>query len=115
VVGVHAHALQAPTEEREAAVAAIESALRHPLLRSAKAALEVRRETPVVDVLGVGEMLEGTIDLAFRDANGWTVVEFKTDDDLKAHLPEYQAQTEAYVKAIGGATKERTRGVLLRV
>jgi ATP-dependent exoDNAse (exonuclease V) beta subunit len=115
VVGVHAHALQAPTEEREAAVAAIESALRHPLLRSAKAALEVRRETPVVDVLGVGEMLEGTIDLAFRDANGWTVVEFKTDDDLEAHLPEYQAQTEAYVKAIGGATKERTRGVLLRV
>jgi ATP-dependent exoDNAse (exonuclease V) beta subunit len=69
----------------------------------------------VVDVLGVGEMLEGTIDLAFRDASGWTVVEFKTDDDLEAHLAEYQAQTEAYVKAIGGATKERTRGVLLRV
>jgi ATP-dependent exoDNAse (exonuclease V) beta subunit len=91
------------------------AALRHPLLQSARRAQEVRREAPVVDVLGVGEMLEGTIDLAFRDATGWTVVEFKTDDDLEAHLAEYQAQTEAYVKAIGGATKERTHGVLLRV
>jgi ATP-dependent helicase/nuclease subunit A len=115
VVDVHVNALHAPKEERDAAVSAIAQALRHPLFVAARAADEVRRETPVVDVLGVGEMLEGTIDLAFHDARGWTVVEFKTDDDLDAHLDAYKAQTESYVKAIERATRERTRGVLLRV
>jgi hypothetical protein len=68
----------------------------------------------VVDVLEPGDGLEGTIDLAFRTAAGWTVVEFKTDEGLASHRPEYEAQTAAYVHAIGAATGLPTRGIILQ-
>jgi ATP-dependent exoDNAse (exonuclease V) beta subunit len=115
VVAVHARALLAPPEEVRAAGDAVEAALAHPLLAAARVAREVRREAPVLDVGPGGEVTEGVIDLAFADEGGWTVIEFKTDDDLEGHRPAYEAQAEAYVRAIAGATATPTRGVLLRV
>ena len=43
------------------------------------------------------------------------MIEFKTDDDLSLHRLAYEAQTEAYVRAIAGATGTPARGVLLWV
>jgi hypothetical protein len=43
------------------------------------------------------------------------VVDFKTDKDLAARQPEYEAQLASYVRAISAATGEPARGVLLRV
>ena len=115
VVAVHARALLASDAEVSAAVDAVEAALAHPIFLAARQAKEVRREVPVMDVGPGGELVEGVVDLAFADAAGWTVVDFKTDDDLETHRVAYEAQTEAYVRAIAGATKAPTRGVLLRV
>jgi len=69
----------APAEEVEAAATAVAEALRHPLLQRAAQALEVRREEPLLHALPGGALLEGVVDLAFREAHGWTVVDFKTD------------------------------------
>jgi ATP-dependent helicase/nuclease subunit A len=115
VVEVHARALLAPSEEQAAAVDAVEAALAHPLFAQARVAKQVRRETPVVDHPVTGEVLEGSIDLAFFDGAQWTVVEFKTDDIYEANRAAYEAQTWVYVRAIAAATGTPTNGVLLRV
>jgi ATP-dependent exoDNAse (exonuclease V) beta subunit len=114
-VAAHGRALLASPAEQVAAVEAVLAALAHPLLEAARAAQVVRRECGIVEVLGPGDFLEGSIDLAFRDATGWTVVEFKTDEDLEAHRAAYEAQTAAYVRAVRAATGLPTRGVLFRV
>ena len=58
----------------------------HPLLRRAAASArrgECRRETPVMLPGSGGELIEGVVDLAFREAAaGWTVVDFKTDAEI---------------------------------
>lgn len=115
VVSVHARALLATPGEIAAAAAAVEAALVHPLLVRARGAKEVRREAPVVLRGSDGQVTEGVIDLAFSDEGGWTVIEFKTDDDLSLHRLAYEAQTEAYIRAIAGATGTPARGVLLWV
>jgi ATP-dependent exoDNAse (exonuclease V) beta subunit len=115
VVSVHARSLLATPDEVAAAGDAVEAALAHPLLAQARGAKEVRREAPVVDPGPEGEVTEGVIDLAFADEGGWTVVEFKTDEDLEPNRLAYEAQTAAYVRAITGATGTSARGVLLRV
>jgi ATP-dependent exoDNAse (exonuclease V) beta subunit len=115
VVEVHARALFATAEEAAAAVEAVVQALAHPLLEAARRADEVRREEPVVDVVAPGEVVEGTVDLAFGGPRGWTVVDFKTDLDPLAHRDAYAAQVGAYVRAIARATGAPVRGVLLWV
>jgi ATP-dependent exoDNAse (exonuclease V) beta subunit len=114
-VAAHGRALLASPAEQMAAVEAVLAALAHPLLEAARAAQVVRRECGIVEVLGPGDFVDGSIDLAFRDANGWTVVEFKTDEDLEAHRAAYEAQAAAYVRAVRAATGLPTRGVLFRV
>jgi ATP-dependent exoDNAse (exonuclease V) beta subunit len=102
----------APPEEIAAAAAAVAAALQHPLLQAAARAEEVRREEPVVHRLADGTLLEGVVDLAFRDADGWTVVDFKTQgSDREA----YGAQVHLYCAAVEAATGLRARGVLLAV
>ena len=60
-------------------------------------------------------MIEGVIDLAFRERDQWQVIEFKTDDTLERHRGEYLAQTRAYVAAIAAATGLKAHGTLLLV
>jgi ATP-dependent exoDNAse (exonuclease V) beta subunit len=73
---------------------------------------EVRREEPVVHRLADGTLLEGVVDLAFRDADGWTVVDFKTEGSDRE---SYGAQVHLYCAAVEAATGLRARGVLLAV
>jgi ATP-dependent exoDNAse (exonuclease V) beta subunit len=116
VAAVRGRMIGAPLEEVEAAAVAVGAALAHPLLRQAAASSDLRRETPVMLRRADGSLVEGVVDLAFREpADGresWTVVDFKTDE---AAPPEYHAQVRLYMEAIAQATGEPARGVLLLV
>ncbi len=97
---------------------AVGEALQHPVVqraRAADAAGRCRRETPVSLRLDDGTLVEGQLDLAFEDADGWTVVDFKTDADLDASLDTYRRQVALYAHALAAATGTPARGVLLRI
>jgi ATP-dependent helicase/nuclease subunit A len=119
---VQGRLIGATLDEVNAAKEAIVAALAHPLvMRAAKAAArgECRRETPVVMPLDDGGVLDGVIDLAFREesASGpvWFVVDFKTDSDVEAHGAAYETQVSLYMQAVERSTGERAQGVLLSV
>jgi ATP-dependent exoDNAse (exonuclease V) beta subunit len=106
--------LGASPDEIAAAAHAVTTALEHPLLRRA-AGGACRREMPVALRLDDGSLVEGVVDAAFDDADGWTVVDFKTDAELSGRLPEYRRQVDLYARAVAEATGRPCRGVLLRV
>jgi ATP-dependent exoDNAse (exonuclease V) beta subunit len=96
--------------------ALVRAALAHPLLERAARARECRREVPMAVRTRDGVVAEGVIDLAFAEADGWTVVDFKTDlDPGSAARPEYTEQVRLYVEAVAVATGAAVRGVLLGV
>ncbi len=115
---LHGRLLGATVEETEAAAEIVVRALAHPLLRRAAEAARAgrcRRECPVAIRLADGLLAEGVIDAAFRDDEGWTVVDFKTDVEIGARLEEYRRQVGLYAAAVTRATGLAARGVLLRV
>jgi len=111
---VQGRLLGATPEELTVAARAAAAALSHPLLRRAAAAEDCRREEPILHRLEDGTLLEGVVDLAFRDASGWTVVDFKTDAQ-PASQPRYAAQLRLYCAAITAVTQLPTRPALLAV
>jgi ATP-dependent helicase/nuclease subunit A len=114
-VAAQAHALGSPPDEHRSAVEAVKAALEHPLWARAAASVRVHREVPLTVKLGDGRMAEGVADLAFREDDGWTVVDFKTDFELEANRPKYEAQLAVYAQAISAATGLPARTVLLSV
>jgi ATP-dependent helicase/nuclease subunit A len=114
LAGAQARLLGGTAEEQRAAVATVVAALAHPLLERALSAPDVRREVPIVHQQPDGALAEGVIDLAFREPDGWTIIDFKTD---AAVAPDsvYAAQLNLYVEAVRRATGEPARGVLLMV
>jgi len=114
--------LAAPKDEVDAAVQTVVSALRHDLIERARrssARGQCHREAPLVLRRTDGSVLEGIVDLAFREVDDelphWTVVDFKTDVTLRGRADEYAIQVDAYVEALVAATGEPARGVLLWV
>jgi ATP-dependent exoDNAse (exonuclease V) beta subunit len=121
----------ATSEEVDAATAAVSAALEHPLLRRARAAAALgacRREVPVMLPLPGGAdanaappaLMDGTIDLCFREGDGraarWIVVDFKTDAELdEERIAGYARQVALYCEAVTKATGEPADGVLLSV
>jgi ATP-dependent exoDNAse (exonuclease V) beta subunit len=111
----------ATAEEVTAAVATIGRVLQHPILRRAAGRAKecVRRESPVMLALKDGPLVEGVIDLAFRDETtdfaGWTVVDFKTDREFEETSDHYIAQVRMYSEAVAAAMRAPARGVLLVV
>jgi ATP-dependent helicase/nuclease subunit A len=94
-------------------------ALEHPILRRAAASARkggIRRETPVVLTLDDGRLVEGVVDLAFReempDFVGWTVVDFKTDRESAESSARCLAQVRVYAQAIQAATGSPARGIV---
>lgn len=110
-----ARTLGCPDDERAAAERAVTAALVHPLWKRAAGASEVRREWPVMLPLEDGQLVEGVVDLAFKESAGWTVIDFKTDVELDSNREHYEAQVGLYAKAIGLATDAKASGVLLSV
>lgn len=108
----------AAAEEVSAAATAAKAALAHPLLRRAAESArrgECRRESPVILPGSGGELIEGVVDLAFREGTSWVVVDFKTDAEIAGRKARYETQVLLYVEAIRAATGEGARGVLLAV
>jgi ATP-dependent exoDNAse (exonuclease V) beta subunit len=115
VAAIEGRLLGASDEEVAAATAAVAGALAHPLLRRAAGARRVARETPLAMVLEDGTLVEGVVDAAFEEADGWTVVDFKTDVELAARRDDYCRQVALYARAIACATGKAARPVLLQV
>jgi ATP-dependent exoDNAse (exonuclease V) beta subunit len=87
------------------------------LIRARRAAERgaCRRETPVTLSLDDGALLEGVVDLAFEEEEGWTVVDYKTDREIAEAGARYRKQVTLYAEAISRATGRNATGVLLRI
>ena len=110
--------LGATDAEMAAAGTVVIAALAHPILERARHADIVggcRREAPVTMQVDDGTLVEGVVDLAFRDDGTWVVVDFKTDRELEAALDVYRRQVRFYVQMVARATGEPARGVLMRI
>jgi ATP-dependent exoDNAse (exonuclease V) beta subunit len=121
IAGVQGRVLAATDEEIEAAVVTIQQALQHPLLQRAAAAMasgNCRREVPVIMKLDDGMIVEGIVDVAFREdgsPSAWIVVDYKTDFEIAGRLEEYSNQVGLYALAISRATGRQAQGTLLRM
>jgi ATP-dependent exoDNAse (exonuclease V) beta subunit len=105
-------------EEVYAAVEVVSSLLRDVLfdrVREADRAGRCDRELPITWKAPDGTLVEGTIDLAFEDVTGLTIVDFKTDRELSTDLDRYRRQLTVYCKALGTLRKTDARGILARV
>jgi ATP-dependent exoDNAse (exonuclease V) beta subunit len=114
--GAQARIQGATPEERAAAATLVEAALVHPLLTRARDAWRrrrCRRETPITAVEPDGSILEGVLDLAFEEDDGWTVVDFKTQAEL-AGLPA-RRQVAGYAAVVSRVTGRPARAVVLRL
>jgi ATP-dependent exoDNAse (exonuclease V) beta subunit len=110
--------LGATPEEIAAAVTLVQAALAHPLLGRAREAWRsgrCRRETPVTVVEPDGSILEGVLDLAFEEDEGWTVVDFKTQAELTGPLARHRRQVGAYASVVARVTGRPATAVLLRL
>ena len=94
------------------------TALAHPIMRRAAsvALMNLRRETPIILRRQDGSLVEGVVDLAFREEAAdfeWTAVDFKTDREFDLYRAEYTAQVALYAQAIEKATESSVSGILL--
>ena len=112
IAAFHARLAGAPAAERDAAAAAVVSALSHPLLRRAAASPDCRREVPLASREERG-WIEGTADLTFREDDGWIVVDFKTSEDDPDHRRVWSTQLACYTRAITRATGLPARAAVL--
>jgi ATP-dependent exoDNAse (exonuclease V) beta subunit len=106
----------ATEDEVEVAINVVTNALGHPILKRAATSGkkgDLRRETPVLLRLDDSSLVEGVVDLAFRENGAWTVVDFKTDREFVRSSDRYIAQVRLYSKAVGAATGESARGIVL--
>jgi len=116
--GLEGRMLGATDAEMTAAGAVATTALAHPILdraRHADRAGACRREVPVTMQVDDGTLVEGVVDLAFRDEGGWVVVDFKTDRELEVALDVYRRQVQLYAQMVARATGEPARAVLMRI
>ena len=105
-------------EEVYAAVEVVSSLLRDPLfdrVRQAEREGRCDRELPIIWKAPDGTLIEGTIDLAFEDVTGLTVIDFKTDRELSTDLDRYRRQLTVYCQALGTIRHTTARGILARV
>jgi ATP-dependent exoDNAse (exonuclease V) beta subunit len=117
-VSLQARILGAPAEEVEGATALVTAALAHPLMARARDAWRAgrcRRETPVACRQPDGLLVEGVLDLAFEEAGGWTVVDFKTDAEMAGELGRYRRQVGLYASVVAKATGKNVTAVLMQL
>ncbi|HEX7809212.1 MAG TPA: 3'-5' exonuclease, partial [Thermoanaerobaculia bacterium] len=113
-----ARVLGATTEDAEAAVEAVEAALKYKLLRRAADAElrgECRREVPVTLTRDDGTLIEGIVDLAFAEGGKWFVVDFKTNADLTGEEEVYERQVALYAEAVAKSTGLKCSAIILRI
>ena len=117
LVATQGRIVGATPEEVASAREVVRTVLRHPLLEEARAA-EARgalfRETPTT-IVREGRLVEGTVDLAYETADGFVVVDFKTDRADAEVIAMYARQVQLYADAISQATGKPARSVLMSV
>ena len=117
VVAVQGRIVAAPPEEVAAAQHTVRAVMGHALIAEARRAGErgaLFRETPAT-IVKDGQLLEGTVDLAFESPDGFTVIDFKTDRAEEELHESYARQVQLYAEAIAQATGKPTRAVLMRI
>jgi ATP-dependent exoDNAse (exonuclease V) beta subunit len=115
---IHGRVLGAAAEEIYSASETVHTALAHPLLDQARDAAQqgrCRREVPIAWRDNNGLLVEGAVDLAFEQADGWTVIDFKTDEEFRGNEPAYRRQVGIYAAAIQAANGARVSALLMRV
>jgi ATP-dependent exoDNAse (exonuclease V) beta subunit len=115
---IHGRILGAAAEEIAAAAESAHTALAHPLLNDARKAAQqgrCRREVPIAWRNTNGLLIEGVIDLAFEQAEGWTVIDFKTDEEFAGNEPGYRRQVGMYASAIQAANGAPVSALIMRV
>jgi ATP-dependent helicase/nuclease subunit A len=118
IAALYARILGADDTEAAAAAAVVRSALTHPLMVRARVAMaqgHCRRETPITLMLADATLVEGVLDLSFRENDAWIVVDFKTDRELEKELAHYKRQVGLYVSSVEQATGHPCDGILMRV
>jgi ATP-dependent exoDNAse (exonuclease V) beta subunit len=115
---IHGRILGAPQEEVDAAGESVRVALAHRVFEEARQAARqgrCRREVPIVWRDADGLLIEGVVDLAFEQAGGWTVIDFKTDEEFRGDEPAYRRQVGMYAAAIKAANGAPVSALLMRV
>ena len=121
IATLHGRVFGATDAEVAAAADVAVRVLSHPLLARARAAAQrgdCRREAPVSMRTDDGVLIEGVVDVAFREEGAWTVVDYKTDRDLEeagGAVEIYRRQVALYAEMISRATGDPSRAVLMRV
>jgi ATP-dependent helicase/nuclease subunit A len=60
-------------------------------------------------------MLEGVLDLAFEEDDGWTVVDFKTQAEMAGALGRYRRQVAAYASVVARVTGRPVQALLMQL
>ncbi len=84
-------------DDKQRATRMLEQALGSDLLARVRKSAQVLRELPFSMMTEEG-LLEGKIDLLFREDDNWVLVDYKTDSRIDAD--RYRAQLEAYKQAV---------------
>jgi ATP-dependent exoDNAse (exonuclease V) beta subunit len=115
---IHGRILGAAGEETDAASKVVHAALAHPIFDGARHAAQqgrCRREVPIAWRDTNDLLIEGVVDLAFEQAEGWTVIDFKTDEEFRGNESTYRRQVATYASAIQAANGAKVSAVLMRV
>ena len=121
IARLHGRVFGATDDEIAAAAEVARRVLSHPLLGRARAAAQrgdCRREAPVSMRTDDGVLIEGVVDVAFREDGAWTVVDYKTDRDLEeagGAIDVYRRQVALYAEMITRATGAPASAVLMQV
>jgi ATP-dependent helicase/nuclease subunit A len=118
LAAVHGRILGASQQEIDAAAESAHTALAHPLLNQARHAAKqgrCRREVPIAWRDNDGLLVEGVIDLAFQQTDGWTVIDFKTDEEFRGNELVYRRQIAMYASGIQATNGAPVSALLMRV
>jgi ATP-dependent exoDNAse (exonuclease V) beta subunit len=117
VVATEGRIVGATQPEIDSARDVVAAVLQHPLLEAARSAAragQLYREAPVTIVREEG-LVEGVVDIAFDTADGFVVLDFKTDRAEGLARANYARQVALYAEAIAQATGRPARAVLMNV
>ena len=115
---IHGRILGAPQDEVDAASESVRVTLAHRVFEDARQAAQqgrCRREVPIAWRDPDGLLIEGVIDLAFEHAGGWTVIDYKTDEEFRGDEPAYRRQAGMYAAAVNAANGAPVAALLMRV
>ncbi|MCC7416082.1 MAG: UvrD-helicase domain-containing protein [Acidobacteria bacterium] len=119
LAAVQGRILAATADEMAAAAATAERVLGHDLLARARAAAArgaCRRESPIALMMADGSIVEGSVDLAFEEPEGWTIVDYKSDRELASEGEDrYRRQVAVYAAAVARVTGGNVRAMLIRI